>query len=219
MRYVNLWRAYRESPDDKIRDEIFVRYFDWAVQTAATVPFRLPDCGLQQEDVQGLVAEELMGCIERFDLDRNIEFEAFSRKRIRGVVLNAISHELKHIKGRVKAESDDAVVADRFQEATLAIENLVVEVLLENFVSDRDYSPDGVLFRDSGLENILESALATLTRREFEAIHSHFFADEAKSVVAEELGVSRGRISQLLAMAYKKLRAALLKNADIESFF
>jgi len=32
------------------------------------------------------------------------------------------------------------------------------------------------------------------------------------------LGVSKGRVSQLLAAAYRKLRSALLQNADTDSF-
>lgn len=188
------------------------------MRVASNVPFRLPDCGLQSDDVHGLVAEELLGCINRFNPDREVEFEVFATKRIRGVVLNAIGHELKHIKGKVKFGADEGAVTGRFQEATLAIENLVMEVLLENFISDKDYSPDGVLFRDSSVAKILETALANLTQREFAAIRAHFFEDETKSDVAKQLGISKGRVSQLLAAAYRKLRGILLQSADADSF-
>lgn len=218
MKHERLWQAYKQSPNVRLRNELFLRYFDWAVRVAASVPFLLPDGGLQRDDMQGLVAEELLGCIERFDPSRGIEFEGFARKRVRGVVLNAIETELKHVKGKVKIGAEDGVVSGRFQEATTAIENLVIEVLLENFISDTDYSPDGILFRDSGLAHILESALAGLTKQEFAAIHAHHFGEERKSEVAGLLGVSKGRVSQLLAAAYRKLRSALLRNADADSF-
>ena len=218
MKHEKLWIAYRKTSNVRLRDELFVRYYDWALKVAGSVPFFLPDCGTQHDDIQGLVAEELLACIERFTPDRGVEFEAYARKRVRGCVLNAIGKELRHVKGKVGVGFQDEAMS-RLDEASLEIENLVIEVLLENFVLEDRYSPDSILFRDSQLSRILESALAVLTPNEFAAIYGHFFEDQRKTDVADRLGVSRGRVSQLLAAAYKKLRDTLLHHNEKRSFY
>ncbi len=69
---------------------------------------------------------------------------------------------------------------------------------------------------DSGRRRNVYPALAALPPRQFRAVMLYFWGGMTQAAISEEMGISVGRVSQLLGAAQKNLRASL-KNGDIQS--
>lgn len=80
------WRAYKTRPRSDLREQLIVYYMSGHVRRIADrMRTRLPD----HVDTEDLVQQGYLGLvesIERFELERGIKFETFSRQRISGAM-------------------------------------------------------------------------------------------------------------------------------------
>ncbi len=90
-----LWRKFSKNRGEKERQEIIKYYLPFAKSTADRITAYLPDHvrANSRDDlyVEGIIG--LISSIERFDPGKNIKFETFASKRIRGSVLDALRKE------------------------------------------------------------------------------------------------------------------------------
>lgn len=214
-----LWAEYGATRSAQVKDGLFAHYFGWALSVARTVPVHIRGGVLDRSDIENITAETLLHLLDRFDPDRKVSFESFSRKRLRGAVLNAINKELRHVKQRAWKSDDLNPVDSLLMEVTHAVDELILEALLEEFVGQEQSSPESLLFRDSELCGLVHAAIGVLTARESEVVRYHYYGDRSNSEIAAALGLTRGRISQLLASAHDKLRANLLERGNIDAFW
>ncbi len=214
-----LWAEYGHTRSANAKDGLFAHYYGWALTVARSVPLHMRGGVLDRSDIENITAETLLQLLDRFDPGRAVSFEAFSRKRLRGAVLNAINNELKHVKQRTWHAEDMNPVDNLLMEVTHAVDELILEALLEEFVGQDQHSPENLVFRDSELSGLVNEAIAVLTTRESEVIRYHYYGDRTNGEIAEALGLSKGRISQLLASAHAKLRENLLERGNIDAFW
>jgi RNA polymerase sigma factor for flagellar operon FliA len=76
--------------DKKERDELIMRYAHLVKNIVGRMTYRLPIDAADREDLVNVGIIGLMEALEKFDLNRNVQFETFARFRIRGAILDEL---------------------------------------------------------------------------------------------------------------------------------
>ena len=86
---VQLWREYRRSKDQKVRDRLILTYAPLVKYVAGRLGSGLP-AHVDDDDLVSYGLLGLIGAIERFDPDRDIKFETYAIARIRGSIIDEL---------------------------------------------------------------------------------------------------------------------------------
>ncbi|MBV8479915.1 MAG: RNA polymerase sigma factor WhiG [Actinobacteria bacterium] len=84
-----LWREYRSTCNEAIRDRLIVTYAPLVKYVAGRLGSGLP-AHVDDEDLVSYGLLGLIGAIERFDPDREIKFETYAIARIRGAIIDEL---------------------------------------------------------------------------------------------------------------------------------
>src|SRR5947209_13899059 len=84
-----MWREYRRSQDQGLRDRLVLTYAPLVKYVAGRVGSGLPAHVDESDLVQyGLLG--LMAAIERYDPDRDVKFETYAMARIKGSIIDEL---------------------------------------------------------------------------------------------------------------------------------
>jgi len=89
MIYERLWREYRATKNPAVRQELVLSHLWLVKRLAGRVAVRYPSL-LSREDLEGYGVLGLMDAVDKYDLDKGVEFEAYASTRIRGAMLDEI---------------------------------------------------------------------------------------------------------------------------------
>lgn len=84
-----VWREYRKTGSESIRNFLIEKYLDLVRYTAERMHMRLPN----EVDVDDLMSAGLFGlmdAIDAFDLERGVKFETYCTQRIRGAIFDEL---------------------------------------------------------------------------------------------------------------------------------
>ncbi len=84
-----LWRRYRETGDEDIREQLIVQYSPLVKYVAGRVAVGMPP----HVEVSDLVSYGIFGlidAIDKFDLERGFKFETYAISRIRGSIIDEL---------------------------------------------------------------------------------------------------------------------------------
>ena len=84
-----LWRRYRETRDQGIRDRLILGYSPLVKYVAGRLGSGLP-AHVDEQDLVSYGLLGLIGAIERFDPDRDVKFETYAIARIRGAIIDEL---------------------------------------------------------------------------------------------------------------------------------
>jgi len=84
-----LWREYRRTRDDKIRDRLILTYAPLVKYVAGRIGSGLP-AHVDDEDLVSYGLLGLIGAIERYDPARDVKFETYAVARIRGQIIDEL---------------------------------------------------------------------------------------------------------------------------------
>lgn len=219
-----LWRRFRFEDDASSREALFNRYAHLARTIAARLHRRRPAGRLERADFEQFAYEGLLEAIERYDPLLCVPFSAFARRRIAGSVADGVSRlsevdaqlsyrrraeaeRLRSIRPPQGEGSEDALSA----LSDLAL-GLALGIMLEGTrLIDRGDTPDpGPTAYETlewrQLQGRLVAAVATLPEKEALIVRQHYDNGLSFAQIAELLGLSRGRISQLHRSAIERLR-------------
>jgi RNA polymerase sigma factor for flagellar operon FliA len=85
----DVWRAYKKTSSDEIRNFLIEQYLHLVRSTAERMHMRLPG----EVDVEDLMSAGLFGlmdAIDAFDLERGVKFETYCTQRIRGAIFDEL---------------------------------------------------------------------------------------------------------------------------------
>ena len=85
----DLWRRYKESPTEMLRNELIELYYHVVQYNADRVHSKLPD-QVELDDLTSSGTFGLMGAIDGFDPSRDIKFETYAAPRVRGAILDEL---------------------------------------------------------------------------------------------------------------------------------
>jgi RNA polymerase sigma factor for flagellar operon FliA len=84
-----LWRAYKATGDERLREQLILHYSPLVKYVAGRVSVGLPP-NVEQADFVSSGVFGLIDAIEKFDPDRSIKFETYAITRIRGAMIDEL---------------------------------------------------------------------------------------------------------------------------------
>lgn len=217
------WRRWRFEAQAECRERLFRRYTPLARSIALRQFKRRSASRIERFDFDHFAYEGLLQALDRFDPLKGTPFDAYARPRIQGSIADGIAGmsevqtQLRH-RRRVEQERlrsirpADADASDAVQALAELIGGLAVGLILENagFFSSEDGADPAPSPYDSletrELAALLGQEIKRLPDKESDVISLHYETGLSFAQVADLLGLSRGRISQLHKSGLERLR-------------
>lgn len=217
-----LWARWQQERSTAARDALIVRYSSWTRRVARDVFLRIPLMGDTWNDCTQNALIGLMQAIERFDPKRGGFFEPFARPRIRGAVFDGLRN-LREVHKELRFDAEHVFPA---MERLESFDENGDEDSLEGFVAatiglglgfllDMQSMPGG-----ESMDAYAEAERAELSKRVCDCVERlaerdriivimHYYHHVPFVEIAEQLGITKGRISQLHKRALDYLRSNL----------
>lgn len=226
-----LWRRLKQDDDAECRQAIFDDYRSYAISLSRREYRRRPPYGLELTDFEQLAHCGLLQAIDRYDPVSGCSFKTFARYRILGSIADGSSRSSEEASAytaarraerdrlRSLSRSDSGLhPTDSIDALRELVANLAVSVLVESVTRDRLESvPDATRtdayesLRFNQIRRGLLEQVENLPERQRDVVKRHYFDDMPFNLIADLLGVSKGRISQLHSAAIKRLRRMIPK--------
>jgi len=212
----DLWERYRDGRDESARDRLFLHHLSWATSIARGVHYRLRAYQVDRDDFVQNATIGLLEAMSRYDPGRGVAFRAYAQPRIRGAVFNG----LRAIIGQRSPASENAAYEARLQSIRDAADGDAFATVIETivglgiaFLLDEAARHAGIEGRDASAyaqhsesETRLKLAMARLGPRHRMIIEAHYFQFVPFQDIAAQLGLTKGRVSQLHHAALARLR-------------
>jgi len=178
-----------------------------------------------------LVSAAMVGLAQAarsFDPDRGISFERYASTRIRGALIDELrSRDWASRSVRFKARRMAVCVEDLTAElgrtpttdelaARMGVSANTVDTLAEDVLPAETACPESVML-DRERHAYLGDAIEALPERLRHVVVGYFFEERPMLQLAEELGVSESRISQMRAEALSLLKEGINSQLDPDS--
>ena len=115
-----VWRRYKRSPSQSIRNTLMERYLFIVKYNAERIGAKLPD-EVDSDDLVSAGVFGLMDAIDAYDLERGVKFETYCAPRIRGAILDEL-RSMDWVPRLVRSRAHKLARAARELEATLGRE-------------------------------------------------------------------------------------------------
>jgi RNA polymerase sigma factor for flagellar operon FliA len=228
------------------RDELITEHLPLVGHLVRELMHRLP-AHVNRDDLVSAGTVALVLSARSFDPSRGVPFARFAAIRIRGALTDELrtmdwasravrsrAREVESVRALLAARlarspqrhevaqamgvslSDlDAIDADVHRASVLSLQNLTQDDTTELLPTTGD-GPESVLLRREQL-GMLKDAVAELPERLRTVVEQYFFAQRKMADIAQELGVTESRVSQLRSEALALLRAGMRTGADDEA--
>ncbi|MEA3015968.1 MAG: polymerase sigma factor FliA [Sphingomonadales bacterium] len=220
-----LWRRLRFEAEDGCREELFGLYAGLARALARRHYRRRASRRIDQGDFEQFAFAGLLQAIDRYDPLLGVPFGAYARRRIAGSIADGVSRmtevdaQLSH-RHRIEQERLRSLArrpaegegGDPLTEVTELVLGLAYGLILER--TSLAAAADGADTRAGAYESLawrelqsrLGAAVAALPEREAKVVRNHYELGLSFAQIADLLGLSRGRVSQLHRAALERLR-------------
>jgi RNA polymerase sigma factor FliA len=224
----SLWAQYAASRQGRHREELIAHYLPLARIWAAKLYRARADDSVSFDDYLQYARLGLLEAIDRFDPERGASFETFSGYRIRGAVLNGLGRESEVAAQRAQWSAltrdridslhprADRAAADLEDLAQLTV-GLALGLLLDAATEPSDPSVSANPYSATelaDLRGVVRRLVDKLPDREREIVRQHYFHEREFQLIARDLGVTKGRVSQLHSQALVRI-ATLLGQASL----
>ncbi len=234
----SLWERLSIERDATARWQLVELYRPFARMVAATYFGRRIDDDIEFDDYHQWAIVGMIESIDRFDAKRGVQFKTFASRRMHGCILDGIESTTEKqrqiaVRRRLREErAADALAAARATEDafdgdsladTLDIFKVLAEVgiglALGLMLEDTGMvapAPDAVSPDQSyarvelrQLQASVRACVGRLSGQEQRVIQGHYLEDQRFTEIAIDMGLTRGRVSQIHKQALEKLRSAL----------
>jgi RNA polymerase sigma factor FliA len=221
-----LWQALRELGDPSAREQLIIRYGDFARMIAAKLYGTRRDDTVPFKDYLQYAQVGLIEALDRFDASLGASFESYSSHRIRGSILNGLSRQTELRAQRVYWRE---VMAER-RESMQGSAEVASDATLEDFARLAMGLAIGLMLDDpdapecaddsvesnpyagtelSQMRERVRTLVEQLPARERDILRRHYYDQREFQEIAADLRVTKGRVSQLHARALQRVREAL----------
>lgn len=209
-----LWSRWRAG-DAHAGDALARQYAPWVRRIARSVFVRVRGRGDDWPDYVQNATIGLLEALRAFDPGRGVPFELFASPRVRGAVFNGL-RDLRMVgSGPLRAASAEAVDSLRDMDDADPVDQFIamvaglatghaVSLYAEHEPADAS-NPYHVVVR-SQLGERLSRHLRRLGERERAVLEWHYIQHLSFVQIAESLGVTKGRVSQLHKQALTRMR-------------
>lgn len=236
-----LWRSFKETGDPGARERLIVQYAPLVKYVSGRVRAGLPP----QVDPADLISDGIIGlmdAIDKFDLDRGLQFQTYAVRRIRGAIIDglrrsdwvprsvrdkvreidAVQVALEHHLGRTP---DDSEVAAELSISVAELRSTYGKISYTHVSSIDEmgavyesYSAQGATFlADHDTDDQSEDsrrAVHCLPDRDRVIVALYYWERFTLAEIGQVLGVSESRVSQLHTRAMMTLRRLLSSSVE-----
>ena len=206
---------YKETGDMELKWALVLRYTDLVRRIA------IQTCGLfsgftQLDDVihEGILV--LLSAVDKYDPEKEVKFEAYIAKRLRGMVIDLVRKQdwiprrVRQKATRLKRAAEELSI--ELGHTPSDQENLMsFEVLLDTYgnVTGKALSgnPPEDAYQQKELHEVLRRGIASLRENERLVLSLYYEKELTMKEIAQVLGVSAPRISQIHNRAIQRLQA------------
>lgn len=218
-----LWRRYSQLADVEARDFLFLRYCPWARSVARKVTDRT---GLKMMEWADHVQNAQLGLLEamtRYHADYGALFCAYAAPRVRGAVFNGMRSFLKADAGdskqRMSIERLESLRGDGADELSAFVDS-VVGLGLGFLLEGQGEDSNAEIYDTDNWAALLQDSLLCLQTRRRQILIDHYLLQKPFQDIARDLGVTKGRVSQLHKEGLAALRKELQeRNLSRAAFF
>jgi len=230
-----LWRRLKDAEDADARDHLVVHYAPLVKYVAGRLRAGLPS-SVDQDDLISDGVIGLMDAIDKFDLDRGLQFQTYAVPRVRGAIIDglrtsdwvprAVREKLRDI--NAATATLESRLQRRPSESELARELGISAHELQKIYGQGSYASigsldlndtaehiapratEGLPGADDGLPAGFLRAVRGLLERDQVVIALYYWERLSLAEIGQVLQVSESRVSQLLTRATQELRRRLL---------
>jgi len=238
-REAHLWRSWRSTGDESAREALLAIHLPYARVIAAMIFAQRSRDDLDFDDYLQLARIGMLEAFDRYDPDKGAQFRTFAARRMRGAVLDGLAHmterqeQLAH-RRRLLAERMASVAPptaqrqrDIFQYLAEVGMGLAIGFMLEDTGMFSAGDDAAAALPDSSYRAIelrrthqqLSQVIGQLPLAERRVIQLHYLQGHAFEEVARELGLTKGRISQIHKKALSSLRGLLARRDTCDQSF
>ena len=185
-------------------------------KVASKIFFKLPrDAGIEFDELVNTGIIGLIKAIDKFD-ESKAQFSTYAYIKIRGEILDYLRS--LHIMPRSMREK---IKKEKEEGKDIPLSNLAIMISMEKalggdesslrlidiMVSD-DIGPEEQALNSQIGDKIVE-AMAQLSEKERKTLQMFFFEEREPKEIANALGISQSRVSQIKSQAIKKLKTIL----------
>jgi len=214
-----LWSAFWQNQTSDIKAQLYHYYQAHAHRIAKSVYFSRAWTSLELDDCIQYGAEGLLSAIDRFERAKGASFETYSSYRIRGSILNGIDKyseefDFAAYQRRIRQEKVASIAAENSAESGDSFSRIVdvtVELALgyllqgaqqlTELVDESPYVNPSRITLQRQLLNLVQD----LPEKQRQVLTQYYFEDIPFVEIAEQLGVTKARVSQIHGEALKKL--------------
>lgn len=217
---VMLWDVYRRHECQDARDRLFYFYSPFCKKIALSVFVKVSSLGVDRDDVFQYASMGLVCAIANFVPSKGVPFEAYAVYRIRGSIYSGLSSysellSLLDFRKKLEAERNKALVAsvgdiqdaDKLLDLTLS---LVISACIESIHTLEPEHPERFSYVDRSADEWLSGRLwkiiGELPERLSTVILLHYAHEMSFDEISKKIGVSKTRVSQLLAVSISEIR-------------
>lgn len=225
------WRELAATRDLGLRNQLVESHLKLARTVAAVLYRHRGGLAVEFGDYVQFATLGLIEAVDRFDVERGVPFASFASLRIRGSVLNSLAglseqYQQLDLRKRLRRERleslrrpDAGTVQlhphDLFSGLAEMAIGLALAHLLEGSGMLQGLGDSTPAYRqefydstrERQLRETLEMLVGSLPERERRVVRYHYFQNIAFSEIAELLGLTRGRVSQIHRQALLLLKA------------
>jgi RNA polymerase sigma factor for flagellar operon FliA len=236
-----LWRAWRDRGDDGARARLLEMHLPYAGVMAALYYRRRRNDTIDFDDYLQLARTALVDAMSRYDPGQGVRFRTFASRRIHGEILDGIERMTEkqeqiaayqrlmaqrrdEVRALAREASQEATAADRalafVAEAGLAF---AMGWLLEGagLIAPVEEENRTIHFYESveikQLRERIASVVKGLPAQERRVIYGHYYQHQPFEEIAQDMELSRGRVSQIHRSALARLRGSLRPTELTES--
>ena len=229
-----LWQRHLINHDPSARAELIDKHTDLVKKIAASMYATRFRDSVEFEEFYQLGIVGLMESIDRYDPDKGASFETFASYRIRGSILNGLekmsevrsqgAHSQRLRKERLALLSASLEGGgDLFDEMAELTLGLAIGFMLEDtgLISGSNDDAGDEAYQSSHLAQLgelLTGAIEQLPERESQIVRYHYLQGVRFDLIADMLGVSKGRVSQLHKRALQRLRDRIGQDTSLDTF-
>ena len=235
-----LWRRLREG-DTVAREALIERHLAFGRVVAATYFGRRIDDDIEFDDYLQWALVAMIESIDRFDAGRGVQFRTFANRRMHGAIVDGIAsatekqrqiamrrrlREERVASALTAAQGAKAGEADEVDEIFRVLAEVGIGLALGLMLEDSGMiapapdaaAPDSayVQVEQRQLTLSVQRAVKSLTEQEQVVIRCHYLEDQLFSDIALQLGLTKGRISQIHKQALERLRRLMSRSAVLD---
>ncbi len=205
MENKELWAAYKKKPSPAIKKQIMANYTNlvhYVIHNSKFINLNV----VEDKDYFQFGIEGLSEAIDRFDPDYGTKFETYAIQRIRGKIID----ELRKLQIKPRNNYDE--------DGNLRYTNVSFDAGSDNddgyslheVISSSEPAPEEVVTKNEQRQLLIE-AIKELPERDRLIISLYYYENLNYKEIAEVLGITVSRVSQIHAKVMKTLKNKLTK--------